>query len=202
MQPTIAAGNRPNSPQTWVHTQATLNLAWHHVIPFTVLAEVWNVLVERCVATQLAESQMAVRQFLALCSRYMPDIDGIILRMRRDELGVAECNQLAAVATWPPWNVVEGPAGNIRADDPGDWYIDRFTQGLNGAEQVRMRAVETLYSAFIMFTAAAQPVSAPALRDLAGTMMAYRASLACDAPIPFRETMWERGVDGYWRKRR
>jgi hypothetical protein len=61
-------------------------MAWHHIIPYPVLRDVWNRLVDQHIATQLAEARVAIRQYLLLCNRNQPKLDDLIDRMRAESL--------------------------------------------------------------------------------------------------------------------
>jgi hypothetical protein len=142
-------------------------MSWHHIIPSALLREVWNRLVDKHIATQLAEARVAIRQYLLLVDSTLPKLDELIDRMRAENtdqrrashhdlrpLEVFEANKLATAATWPAWNTVEGPNG--RSDDPSDSYLDRFTAGLTAEEMARMRAIEDYFTAFKRSSTAAR----------------------------------------------
>ena len=89
-------------------------MAWHHVIPFSVLREVWNRLVDQHIATQFPEARITIRQYLLLADRNLPNLDDMIDRMRAEDksqrrsghhelppLDVAEAHRLATAAVWP-----------------------------------------------------------------------------------------------------
>src|SRR4051794_7724279 len=112
-------------------------MAWHHIIPFSLLRDVWNRLVDSYIGSDSPEARVALRRYLGLCDRSLPDIDKILDRIRAvadrkraghspiEPLNVPEVHQLATAATWPAWNAVEGPTP--RSDDPGNRFFDRFT---------------------------------------------------------------------------
>jgi hypothetical protein len=196
----IITNVRPNAPQGWAHSAAALNLVWHHVLPYNTLRDVWNLLVNAFHDTQLPEARTAIRQYLRLCRRSLPDLDALLGRLKKDTLTAWECESLASAAVWPAWNIVEGPKS--RSDDPGNTYIDRFTAGLTPDESVRMRGVERFYLSISTY-ASLRVVTAADLSGIALAAASARAVLAgADKPIPFRESMWERGEDGRWRKQR
>src|SRR4051812_15367999 len=110
MNPRINQRNLP-SPQSWGAAQA--GMAWHHIIPFSVLRDVWNRLVDQHVATQLPEARTAIRQFLVLVDASLPNVDSLVDRIRaantrQDRAGhnplrpleVHEANRLGVAATW------------------------------------------------------------------------------------------------------
>ncbi len=188
-------------------------MAWHHIIPFSMLREVWNRLVDQHIATQFAEARVAIRQYLLLADRNLPNLDALIDRMRAENteqrraghhllppLDVAEAHQLATAAVWPAWNAVEGP--QRRSDDPQNRYFDRFTFGLTAEEGARMRVIETLFGQFQMFVGAGPAPGPGSLRTLAQAASTARPVVGCDLPIRYRPDMWVQDGPGLWRKRR
>lgn len=119
--------------------------------------------------------------------------------MRAGTLDRPDCDGLATIAVWPHWNIVEGP--ELRSDDPGDHYIDRYTHGLTLREFARMPPMETLFAEFYSFGLAGANPSAAALRAVRDAMALVRPALAGEGPIFFRDEMWEQD-GGRWKKRR
>lgn len=210
MNPRITVRNIA-SPIAWGAPQP--GMAFHHIIPFSVLREVWNRLVDRHIETQFPEARVAIRQYLLLCDGKIPGIDALVDRIRSENtaqrrashhnlqpLDVAEAHRLSTAAVWPAWDVVEGP--QRRSDDPGDRYLDRFTSGLTLDESVRMRAIELLFHDFERFVHAGPAPGPDTLRTLAGAVSNARAVLACDTPIRYRPEMWVKDGPSAWRKRR
>lgn len=188
-------------------------MSWHHIIPFASLRELWNSLVDQHIATQLAEARVAIRQYLLLSDSNLLKLDELVDRMRAENTGqrraghhnsrpldIAEVNQLATAATWPAWNIVEGP--NARSDDPGDRYLDRFNTGLRAEEATRMRAIEELFHQFQAFLDAGPAPGPASLRGLAQAASVARPNVRCDLPIRYRPEMWVQDGIGLWRKRR
>ena len=188
-------------------------MVWHHIIPFWLLRDVWNSLVDRHIATELAEARVAIRQYLLLCDRNLPKVDALIERMRVENSGqkraghnqllpleVPEAHQLATTAVWPAWNSVEGP--KRRSDDPRDHYFDRFTSGLTAEEAVRMRVIDTLFVHLQTFASDGTVPGPERLRALTQAASGARPALCCDLPIRFRPEMWVDDGTGLWRKRR
>jgi len=188
-------------------------MAWHHIIPFSVLREVWNRLVDQQIATQLPEARVAIRQYLLLADRKMLNLDDLIDRMRAENtsqrraahhelrpLDVEEAHRLATAAVWPAWNAVEGP--QHRTDDPQDRYFDRFTSGLTLEEATRMKSVEALFGDFQRFINAGAAPGSGSLRALADAMSRVRSIVSCDLPIRHRAELWVDEGSGRWRKRR
>ncbi len=188
-------------------------MAWHHVIPFSVLREVWNRLVDQHIATQVPEARVATRQYLLLANRNLPNLDDMIDRMRAEEgsqrraghhelrpLDVAEAHRLATAAVWPAWNAVEGPQRRI--DDPQDRYLDRFTSGLTLQEAARMKSVEALFADFQTFINVGPAPRPSSLRALADAASRARLTVSADLPIRYRAELWVDEGGGRWRKRR
>jgi hypothetical protein len=194
-------GNRPNAPNTWPFSTApTFNMARHHILPYNVLRDAWNNLVNVFVETQHSEARTAIRQFMMLCDPRLTNIEETLERLRHNEMSVVECNTYETIAVWAPWNIVDGPAN--RSDDPRDAYLDRFTFGVTRAEFARMDVLERLYNALQFFNNVAPPPPLN-LALLAETLNHTRREIGfVELPIPFREGMWERQVDGRWAKRR
>lgn len=209
MNPRISVRNIA-SPIAW--GPAGPGMAWHHVIPFALLRDVWNRLVDHHVGTAMPEARTAVRQYLTLVDPSLPCVDQLVDRIRAEnesqrraghhplrKLDVAEAHQLATAAVWPVWNTIEGPAH--RSDDPGNDFIDRHTRGLQPEEAFRMRVVEQLYREFQVFVRSGPTPTAMTLRMFMGAMTTARPALAGAQPIRFRNEMWIQD-NGRWRKRR
>jgi hypothetical protein len=188
-------------------------MAYHHIIPFSLLRDVWNRLVDQHIATTIPEARVAIRQYLLLADRKLLNIDALIDRMRADNLvqrrathnhlpplDVPEALLLATAAVWPAWNIVEGP--QRRSDDPRDHYFDRFTSGLTGEESIRMVMIERLFGQFQSFASVVPVPDANSLRSFAAEVAAVRPIVCCESPIRYRPEMWIQGEDGLWRKRR
>ncbi|MFN7920038.1 MAG: hypothetical protein U0Q16_08075 [Bryobacteraceae bacterium] len=171
----------------------------------------WNLLLDRCLATDWPEARTAIRHHLLLCDRRLPNVDTVIEQIRISNqdrkraghrpgalLDVPGALALQTAAVWQGWNIVEGPSN--RSDDPGDRYIDRFTQGLKPLELARMRTVESLYGTFQVLLQSTP--TAPALAAFIQSVTTIRASLQWEEPIRFRAEMWVRETDGRWRKAR
>ncbi len=202
MFPTITGNERPNTPIEWQHARVPLNLAWHHVIPYPLLRDVWNVLVETGRISQLAEARLALRQYLMLCGQNWQVADGWIDQLRAQAMERWQCDALATAAVWHAWNIVEGPDGRLRTDDPGDHYMDRYTHGITLREFERMNAMEFLFGALVMFRNSGVNPPPAALSALREAIMLVRQVLACEQPILYRPDMWERDGGQRWKKRR
>lgn len=190
-------------------------MAWHHIIPFPVLREVWNRLVDQMIATQFPEARTAIRQYLLLCGARYPNLEDLIDRIRAVDtrqkrtghhhlppLENWEVVQLQTDAVWPPWNTVEGPRREKRSDDPADHYLDRFTAGLKPGEAVRMRTIEVLYGQLQLFIDAGAAPGPASLRALAEAASMARPILSGSLPIQYRDEMWTQDGANRWRKAR
>jgi len=188
-------------------------MAWHHIIPFSVLREAWNRLVDHYIESATPEARTAIRQYLTLCAPALPNLANLIDRIRAENteqrrashnslerLSVPEAHQLATAAVWPAWNVVEG--WRHRSDDPGDYYLDRFTAGLTPEEASRMRAIEVLFGHLQVFVASPPPPGGDRVRALAQAVSMARPELAGHLPIRYRAEMWVSDGAGLWRKAR
>jgi hypothetical protein len=213
-------GIRPNSPLHW--GRAGNGMAWHHVIPYSLLRGVWNRLVGQHIATDLPEARVTIRQYLSLCDRGLQGIDEKLDKMRfedeerrraghyrLEQLSTPEVNELQTAAVWPAWNIVGGPTGTSRRDDPEklDLDIDRFMVGLRPPERDRMRTIEDLSTRLQAFVDSGPEPDGAALHTLSSDItLARRLSgnnlVGCDLPIPFRPEMWVQESGGLWRKRR
>lgn len=200
-----------SAPLAWGRVRP--GMAWHHVIPFSVLREVWNRLVDQHIATQIPEARVAIRQYLLLADRNLANLDDLIDRMRAENtsqrrashhelrpLDVAEAHRLATAAVWPAWNAVEGPQRRI--DDPQDRYFDRFTSGLTLHEATRMKSLEALFGDFQIFINAGPTPASGSLRALGDATSRVRSIVSCDLPIRYRAGLWVDEGGDRWRKRR
>jgi hypothetical protein len=189
-----------------------VSMTWHHIIPYALLRDVWNNLVDQHIATQLPEARVAIRQYLSLVDARASNLDDLVDRMRAENttkaraghnplqpLDLAEANRLAAAAVWPAWDVVQGPIS--RTDDMRDRSLDRFSAGLTPGECGQMKAIERLFIAFTAFANAGQAPGKNSLNALTQMMRAERSALSRDLPIRFRAEMWVKDGSA-WRKRR
>ncbi len=171
-------------------------MAFHHIIPRSVLIRAFNRLLEHRIHSAGAEARTCLYQFLALCNRNHPGLEKVTDRLRTDPaapkraghnplvpLSVPELTEVHRSVIWPAWDVVEGPAQ--RGDDPGDHYMDRFTAGLQADEMLQMRAIESLFPS--LETAATNGPSSA----LASAIGAARNVLNRPTPIRFRADMWD-----------
>ena len=192
---------------------AAPGMSWHHMIPHATLVACWDSIAEQ-LATDSAEAHTAAFQYLTLCNHELPAVRQLLRRLRTGDtisdpkltphriagharvapLEVHERNEIERAVAWPPWNAVEGP--NNRSDDPGDQF-EIFLHGATAREQLRMRAIQSLYKAMQIFLAGGPGV--PSLRALIGQIQVQRDSLKFEKPIDYRADMWTKGDDGKWR---
>jgi hypothetical protein len=176
---------RPEPPQEWGHseTEAGHALTWHHVLPWRLLRDFWNAMVEHQhwnVAEELAWlSAYGTRNEI---SKHVKSMEKKAFCDRQNE------NSLAAKLCWRGWNIVEGPSN--RADDPGDKY-DNFVKvtGLTSWQQERMvhlHQVHQLMSEFSTAYVGNQRVGNDVARELAGFARHHKNSPL----ITFNEDMW------------
>jgi hypothetical protein len=174
-------------------------MAFHHVIPRSILIRVFNRLLAGHVESAEAEARTCLFQFLALCNRNHPGLERVADRLRSDPraprraghnplapLAIHEVTEIHRSVIWPAWDVVEGPAK--RGDDPADHYLDRFTAGLTADEAQQMRAIEELFPAL-----QAAITSGPSA-SLGASIRAARMRLNRPAPIRYRPDMWDETV--------
>lgn len=119
MNPRIGA-IRPPPPFFW--GSARQGMSWHHIVPYHLLREVWNCLVDQHIATQFPEARAAIRQYLLLCDPTLANREDLIDRIRAENtsqrraghhhlqaLDSPEVLRLQTAAVWPAWNTIEGP---------------------------------------------------------------------------------------------
>lgn len=191
-------------------------MAWHHIIPYHLLRDVWNRLVDQHIATQLPEARIAIRQYLILCDPTLSNRDNLIDRIRAEStaqrraghhylqpLADDEVLRLQTAAVWPAWNTVEGPDKDCRSDDPGEHQVDRFTHGLTAEQVTRTREAELLFRPFQLFVAAGPAPGPNSLGALAGSAARARPFLGGDSPIRYSSDIWIKDPStGKWHKRR
>lgn len=218
MDPKIGT-HRPPAPKRWGSAPSvvrvgdqSVSMAWYHIIPYSLLRDVWNRLVDQHIGTQLREARIAIRQYASLVDPHFANLDELIDRIRAENttqrraghnplrpLDVADANQLAAAAVWPAWDVVEGPSA--RSDDARDQSLDLFTAGLTTSEVEQMKGIERLFRAFTSFSMAGPASGASSLSALIQAMTTERPTVSRDVPIRFRVEMWSRDGSA-WRKGR
>jgi hypothetical protein len=190
-------------------------MSWHHMIPHAVLIACWE-LIEGQLSTDLKEAQTAAFQYLTLCNRELPAVQGILRRLRtgstdRDPkltphriashatvagLQIHERYEVERAVSWPPWNAVEGPRD--RSDDPGD-RLEIFLYGGTERDHSRMRAIEQLYRAMEQFRQTG--AGAVSLAQFKSSIQVARDTLQFEQPIEFKADMWVKSEGGNWKRR-
>lgn len=152
---TITATARPNFPWTDTHTATRDNdklwkvdrpiplnynipMAWHHMIPWRYLRDGWSA---------LATSQRW-KVLAAWIDTWNLDIatDTLIAAMQTGTLGTPNNATMYDKLCWNQLNLVEGPNGDCRTDDPGSDKFDVF-EGKAMSTNLRNRS-QTLKSIF------------------------------------------------------
>ena len=200
MKPNLSTAARPAAPQNWALTPSPgLQLDRHHMIPYSLLKDVWNVLLDRFYASQSADVARAVRRYISLMDPAMKDIDANLASIRRDKLTDADCIALRTSLSWPAWNIVEGPKN--RSDDIDKVALDLFTKGITPLELKRMNAVRRMYFALKQFERM-EGTEAEILSFLEFLQRQSQGVFAVDGMIRFRAEMWEQDkASGRWHKR-
>lgn len=184
--------DRPHPPKAWVKTSDIQSSTWHHVIPYSLLRTVWNLMIRSVAASRGQEAPVALKRYLSASGSTFRNPDGWISNLRNRSLSVSQMDELARCAVWQPWNIVEGPSD--RTDDPCDtqqhtWQMDRFTHGLTSDELARMRVVESLYEELRQIISAVS-VTGNQVQAI-GEAFLHRSGLKfISQPIAYRKTMW------------
>jgi len=185
------------------------------MIPHSTLIACWD-LIEGQLSTDLKEAQTTAFQYLTLCNRELPAVQGILRRLRtgntdRDPkltphriarhatvagLEIHERYEIERAVSWPPWNAVEGPRD--RSDDPGD-QLEIFLYGGADRDRARMRTIEQLYAAMEQFRQTG--VGVVSLVVSKSSIQIARDTLQFEQPIEFKDDMWVKGENGKWRRR-
>ena len=205
----ILTPRRDNGIREPVHWKRRLSGGtYHHMIPYSLLRDVWNRLVDLHVGTRLPLAPVAIRRLLLLSDRRQTNVDGLIARMpanyesrsrsgqnKPEPLDHLDALKLQTAAVWAAWNTVEGPSA--RSDDKTDQdrRLDRFV----GVAPEYSRTIDTLYEHFQAF--ADSPGSAQ-LPRFANVLSSARLVVYRDEPIPYSASMWVQEPGGLWRKRR
>jgi hypothetical protein len=103
-------------------TGVTLPLTAHHIIPWNILRDFWNVMMEN----GLYKSAEA---FLATLDVDKNERSGRVRLAKEGRLPALQFDQLKEDISWAPGNLVWGPSN--RVDDPGE-EIDNMSAGAGG----------------------------------------------------------------------
>ena len=202
--------SRPPSPLSWTRTKP--GTTWHHVIPYALLRDVWNLLADRCVRRDEQDVRLATRAYLILAGLTRIAADEAIERMRalhptRKPSGSrqarpydeGDATTLRARVVWQPWNLVEGESN--RCDEPGRYAIDWFRTGLPDDEVNRLKLVEKFEPALRGYATSGPEPDSQHHQRLRRCAEDFYLLALFKAPIPYRPEMWVR-VGGQWRKAR
>jgi hypothetical protein len=193
---------------------AGAGMSWHHMIPHATLLACWSA-IERKLGSDLKEAHIAAFQYLTLCNRELPAVQGILRRLRTGNtekdpkltghriashatvapLEIHERYEIERAVSWPPWNAVEGPRD--RSDDPGD-QLEVFRHGVTDRDGARMPAIENFARAMERFLQAGPGVAS--LDVFNWDIRIARDTLQFEQPIEFKADMWVKGDDGKWKR--
>jgi len=191
---------RGAEPVLWHHTTMTptVTFTWHHTIPWNCLAAFWNGLVA-------GKHWTAVELFLRLVSADKPH--DIMDQIKSGAL--MDRDRLHTQLTWQGWNIVEGPGGDFREDDPGEGYDRWFNHGLSDNQRATVQAVDQLY--LLIEPLASRPsrldfpeipkeikpnISALDAKDLARGLSPLIGSLRGRSLMFWNSASWEKVQDG------
>ncbi|TCP34022.1 hypothetical protein EV292_10411 [Sphingomonas sp. BK235] len=192
---------RADAPSSWKHTRGLepdIDLTWHHVIPLRCLTTVWNGLVE-------GEHWSTAERFLHVAGA--DNASHLVEEMKAGRIGGEERDVLHEHVTWQGWNIVEGPGGLCRSDDPGDQYERFHWTSLSGNQRATLMAVSAIYSEMgplhrQLDRAEPRKISSQQAKSLSDSLSTNRLALRKKAPIPFSEGMWDKLDPGRAGKRK
>ena len=200
---------RVDHPQSW--GRIGKNMAWHHIIPYALLRQVWNLLVDQHINTEHPRARPALHDYILLLKpRLEGDVDLLLDQMRAERnkkktaavrakdksktiplklapLTLWDRDKLHKAAAWPVWNAVEGPEARLRCDDPGGDRFEYFEGGLTQDEVKRMTAINILFIQLKVF----RDSKGRGLDALINAIRNAAPSVRrCTGPIYYREAMW------------
>ncbi|HEY4352182.1 MAG TPA: hypothetical protein VGN31_13210 [Paraburkholderia sp.] len=188
----ISGSGRSSEPEGWKHKvmTPTVQFTWHHTIPLDDLTRVWNGLING--------------EHWGVVDEYLQIIGFRAVQNTIDELKAGtfqDRDELHTAIQWPSWNIVEGPGGEFREDDPGNGF-ERWTvpPGISNNQREMLNAVGAIYLRVTPIARAGRPedtaidaVQARALRD---ELSNYKKVLRGKGPIEWNEAMWESTREG------
>ncbi|QYF92845.1 hypothetical protein KY495_19325 [Massilia sp. PAMC28688] len=145
---------RPRKPMPWKTvypvnatdgrtTKSFDNFALHHNISFEQLKVFWNFAV--ALAKKTSDRKPIVEMMMNLYgierSRATNLAINFVTDVRVDNDAIVT---LFNRVTWRGWNLVEGPASDLRHDDPGTRFDDFDISAMPESRQARIKAVKTL----------------------------------------------------------
>ncbi|MFD1951486.1 hypothetical protein ACFSGX_11995 [Sphingomonas arantia] len=127
-----------------------------------------------------------------------PNPRGTVAQMRAGRLLTRD--EVHSRLTWQGWNIVEGPGGEFRSDDPDDNYDGWSTiKGVSANQRKRLQSVNSLYSVMSRLARNTKKtdgsfetpiISVSEARALEIVFLA-EMSLRGGRPISYTENMWE-----------
>jgi len=165
---TIQPGSgRLDPPPSWGahtvynHNGANLDMAWHHVIPWDTLRNFWNKILllnhdpdayfwKDKSQKKRSPNLNEVKIYGKILIEYLKYLkfanpQSIVDRMKSNNFKGEAKDEFLQKIIWQKWNIVEGPKGDLRSDDPGSSQIDKFKTGLDEKEQGCHTALQALY---------------------------------------------------------
>lgn len=135
----VAPADRGANPGSWVHvtTRPTINMAWHHTIPWNCLRSIWNSLV-------CSGHWDGVDEFMQLCG--CGNIASRIAAMKANTLPANDRDDIHTAITWQGWNIVEGPETPFRNDDPGENFDAHSGTGMSDNQKSTHLAITALFT--------------------------------------------------------
>jgi hypothetical protein len=168
-----------------------VTFTWHHTIPWNCLLAVWNGLVA-------GQHWNAVRLFLQIVSDPHPHTT--TEQIKKGEL--MNRDSLHTLLTWQGWNIVEGPGGDFRADDPKE-DVERWSlvKGVTGNQRATLQSVALLYIAMkplavkprrpgFSGTVPVPTITTAEAEGLERALLAQMQTLRGKSPIRWSEEMW------------
>lgn len=155
-----------------------LPMTFHHVIGWQRIWQMWNHLVVK-------DRWDVIREWA-----HLMQIDGAAVdAMQKGTLD--DVDPVVEKICWSPWNMVEGPRGSYREDDPSkdNKDIDYFQFGGSHTARTRMSDLLALFNAMTVALRAV-PNADPAFDQLRKMLHDLR-HLRNKEMIRFEESMWE-----------
>ncbi|MFC0396986.1 hypothetical protein [Paraburkholderia rhizosphaerae] len=190
----ISGAGRASEPEGWKHAEVkpAIQFTWHHTIPLDDLTRLWNGLIN-------GGHWNAVDEYLQIIGfssvqTTINELKAGKFQARRDELHTA--------IQWPGWNIVEGPGGAYREDDPGNgvesWYVP--PGGSNGQRTILNRVKNAICPLIEKIPRTVRPedtaIDAETAKRLAAELKNQRPSLRGKGPIEWNPDMWEQTREG------
>lgn len=195
-----AVGERADVPNTedWAHTVArdgrnVIAMTYHHVIPYNVLRDTWTKLIDNGKWDLLKEYM----NLLQMKSTYYSAL------IKKSELTKAEDrDEIDLLLSWPKWNLVEGPTGANRSDDPGEGF-DEFDGGLTKKEKELMQKIKILYEFMVRITEERGALSTDLCSKFKTQCKDTAKAVKSSKILRYRPGMWEKDPvrPALWKKK-